>query len=124
MNDYYQSPYQPVPMGNQPVTAEGEPVYLGPYNAQQAPYLECASCGQPITVGQRITVLQEFLLGITASGRLTYVPVVDFQEQAFVHSDCSAEFAHDQITKEPCGADDDVQGSCMYCDNKLNGEED
>ena len=28
-------------------TAEGEPIYLGPFNKNQAPYIECANCAQP-----------------------------------------------------------------------------
>lgn len=117
---FYQSPFQAPPEVMK--TPEGEVIYFGPYNQTQAPFIECASCGQPITVGQRLTTVQESVLGITQSGKLLCVPAVDFQEQAFVHSECSAEFAHDQITKEPCGANDDAEQTCMYCDQKLNGE--
>jgi DNA-directed RNA polymerase subunit RPC12/RpoP len=123
MTNLYQPPYYQPPT-TEVRSAEGELIYFGPYNKDQAPFMECASCGQPITVGQRLTMLQEFVLGVTQSGRLQCVPVRDFPEPAYVHSDCSAEFSHDQITKEPCGASDDAEQVCMYCDQKLNGESD
>lgn len=102
-------------------TSEGEEIGLGPYSAQQCAHMECANCGQPITVGQRVTMLREWILGIGMStGRLVFVEPHDWNEDAFVHSDCSAEFAHDQITKEPCGKDDD-ENVCVFCDSKLDG---
>jgi DNA-directed RNA polymerase subunit RPC12/RpoP len=111
--------YQPtVPVDNTPRTPDGEEILLGPYNAQQAPYLECGSCGTPITIGQRVTVMREYLVGITRSGRIQLVSVPDFEEEAYVHSDCSAEFAHDQITKEPCGKNEEFD-TCEFCDQPI-----
>lgn len=96
-------------------TPEGEPIYLGPYNKDQAPYMECANCAQPITVGQRLTVLHEWVLGITQTGRLVYVMPNDWDDgDAIVHSDCCSEFSHDHITKDECGQDADYV-PCGVC---------
>jgi len=119
MTSYYQSIF-PGHQSSDLKTAEGEPIYTGPYTAAQAPFLECAACGGAITVGQRVTLVQEVMLAITHSGKLMYLPLVDFPEQAFVHSDCSSDFAHDQITKEPCEKDEDTY--CAGCEVKLGGE--
>ena len=73
-----------------------EAITLGPYNYQQAPYLECQSCGTPITVGQELvpigpTCKLAWAWQLGPDG-LRLVPTVDVQEQAWVHADCSAEF--------------------------------
>lgn len=102
------------------VTPEGEEILLGPYNHQQAPTEPCDNCGTHITVGQRVTIIQEFLQGVTRSGRLVTVPAPDYPEPSKVHSDCSAEFAHDQITKEPCGKEEeDDENVCEFCDVEI-----
>jgi hypothetical protein len=95
-------------------SADGEPIFLGPFNKNQAPFIECANCAQPITVGERLTVVREWILGITQSGRLVYVQPHDWEGDAIVHSDCSTEFAHDQITKDECGKDGDTV-PCGVC---------
>jgi hypothetical protein len=99
-----------------PTPQQGTPS-LGPYTEQQAPFLECSNCGTPITVGQRYTMVCEYLLGVDlATGQLVPVACVDFEESVAVHSACSAEYAHDQITKEPCGKDEeDAQSDCPFC---------
>jgi predicted nucleic acid-binding Zn ribbon protein len=97
-------------------TESGEPIHLGPYNHEQAPFLECSSCGSPITVGQRLVPdMTERILGITQSGVLVYVTPADQEGVAPVHSDCSAEYAHDQITKEPCEKDTEEENECEAC---------
>lgn len=120
MTDYYQPPQQ-LQMPLQ--TPEGEPIYLGPYTMQQAPYLICSNCGQPITVGQELLPdMNTKTLGITHSGKLIYVSTPSQEDVAPVHADCSSEYAHDNITHEPCGQED-AEYYCAGCDSKLGGED-
>ena len=101
-------------------TEDGEDIFLGPYNHEQAPFLECSSCGSPITIGQRLVPsMTEAILGITRSGKLVYVIPPDQEGVAPVHSDCSAEYAHDQITKEPCEKDTDEENECEVCQEDI-----
>lgn len=101
-------------------TPEGELIYLGPFTKEQAPYIECSNCGQPITVGQELLPdMSTRLLGITQSGRLVYVTTPSQEGVAPVHADCTAEFAHDHITKEPCGRDEG-DGECRFCGIPIN----
>jgi ribosomal protein L37E len=115
MSNFYSSPF-----GMSPALApEQSTISLGPYTQEQAPFIECANCGTAITVGQRLTLIREWFLGIDMkTGQLAMVPPTDWEgDFAYVHSDCSAEFAHDQITKEPCGqeTDEDEKGHCTMC---------
>lgn len=99
------------------VTADGEAITLGPFNADQAPHIECSNCGGAITVGQRLVPsMTEAVLGMTVqTHRLVYVTPPDQEGQAPVHSDCSAEYAHDQITHEPCVGEEEDVSECEYC---------
>ena len=134
---FYASPFQAQTAPAVPVPEQSS-ISLGPYNHEQAPHIECASCGTPITVGQRLTTVREWLLGIdTSTGQLALVPPYDFPEDSYIHSECSAEFCHDQITKEPCGKEEDEDGRdhcmgcgvsltdssgiCDWCESKLKG---
>src|SRR5512140_319953 len=97
-------------------------ISLGPYNADQAPHLDCESCGSPITVGQELVELKRWRLAIVLpSGQLCFWPTEESkmtmlpdgqqqQQPIYVHADCSAEYAHDHITKEPCGNEDGYEG--------------
>lgn len=117
MSNFFYQPMEPQPSGYK--TPEGEDIFLGPYNKEQAPFVECANCGQPITVGQRLVPsMTEAILGITRSGYLIYVFPVNQDAVAPVHSDCSAEYAHDQITKEPCARDED-DSDCQFCGTEI-----
>lgn len=99
------------------MTEDGEQITLGPFNSEQAPSIECSNCGGHITVGQRLVPsMAEAVLGMTVhTKRLVYVTPPDSEGPAPVHSDCSAEYAHDQITQEPCERDTDETSECEYC---------
>ncbi len=99
------------------MTADGEQITLGPFNSDQAPSIECSNCGGHITVGQRLVPsMAEAILGMTVhTKRLIYVTPPDQEGPAPVHSDCSAEYAHDQITHEPCERETDEVSECEFC---------
>jgi hypothetical protein len=118
MTAWYQPLYDQAPappMQLELRTAEGEPIYLGPYTKEQAPYLECSNCGQPITVGQELLPdMTTRILGVTYRGQLVYVTPPSQEGVAPVHADCTAEYAHDQITKEACARDEEAV-PCGVC---------
>lgn len=98
----------------------GEPIYLGPYNHQQAPFLECSHCGGPITVGQKLLPdMTTRILGVTQSGRLVYVTEPSQEGPAPVHEDCTAAYAHDHITMEPCEKDSEEESVCEVCESDI-----
>jgi hypothetical protein len=113
----------------------GDEVYIGPCNAQQAPTIECDNCSTPITVGQLVVFITLAVQGVNVrTGQLTYVPIPEWPTPIPVHDDCSPEFCHDQITQEPCaqettecsscGTEIEVPDTCDYCREKLgpNGD--
>lgn len=124
---FYQSPFQPAPS-----FPDGEPITAGPFNAQQAPSLQCENCGQPITVGQLYCTMYRNRLGCgTQTGRLAALNheesnPLDANGQPipiYFHEDCSAEYAHDHITKEPCGEEADVERLCSNCEARMEEDE-
>lgn len=118
MTGWYQPFYQPPPPQPQPMnpydtglrTPDGEPIYLGPFTAAQAPHLICSNCGQPITVGQEVMPdLSKKILGITPSGRLVYVSTPSNEDVVPCHADdCCTEYSHDHISEDTCGNSDEA----------------
>lgn len=116
-----------------PTFPDGEAITAGPFNAQQAPILGiCENCEQPITIGQDFCVTYRYKLGCgMQTGRLAMLPHAETKldpqsGQAvpiYYHEDCSAEYAHDHITKEPCGGEDDEDRACAFCGVRLQGDD-
>jgi len=99
----------------------GEEIFLGPYNKDQAPYLECAHCGQPITVGQRyVPWMAEVILGITRTGQLRSISTPDQEGGACCHSECSPYYAHEHIAEDGhCQDNPERTRQCEYCENDV-----
>ena len=108
--------------------------------------MECASCGTPITVGQEFCELKRWKLAMQLPyGQLCFWPAEEAvttanpweQVSVYFHDECSAEYCHDYVTKEPCGGEDedrsccqgcgtgldDRSGICDWCESKLRGAE-
>ena len=102
--------YRPMPS---PVAQDNQEIFFGPYNYQQAPYIECAQCATPITVGQSIVLVSKCILGINRWGQLVMPFAQGWEEPVYLHEDCTTEFSHDHITQDECGQDEDNE--CQYC---------
>ena len=118
------------------VRIENADIYVGPLTPQQASYLECGNCGQPICVGDHCLPVQGYCLGVMQTGQLVFVPDPEqtSDNPRYVHYCCTAEYALENITEEPCGrlADDgflecvgcgsliELSDYCASCDDKLN----
>jgi hypothetical protein len=113
----------------------GDEIYIGPCNAQQAPTSECENCTTPITVGQLKAYIHLAVQGINVrTGQLVDVPIPEFPSPVQMHDDCTPEFCHDQITQEPCGqysyectscgSEIELPDTCSYCHEKLSPDVD
>jgi hypothetical protein len=102
-------------------------ITFGPYNHEQAPSIECANCGTPITVGQEAVPLAKYVIGWDWQNGVL-VPVVsadfaaEFKTTPWVHADCSAQFSHDHISKDTCGNEDEefYPRECQCCGARLD----
>lgn len=113
------------------ISPEGDEIWLGPYNAQQAPSASCDQCPTPITVGEKLAYIQLFVVGVNArTGNLQMVPLREWPTPKIVHGDCTSDFCHDEISKDlcgqygyecACGNDIDIPDQCDYCRVRFTG---